>query len=644
MNDTRGMLSAITTLIVAVVSFASCSSPTEASVTDGGMDATSPAAQAGGSSTGSSNPGLTSAGPADSGPAGTAPMGSGGADARSIASDAADTGSTGGGSASTGLGDSGAGASPGSASTVPSPNCGTGAAGVTHCGAGDSGSESCCTSLPVTGGTYDRTYTNSGAGATGLADPATLSAFRLDKYLVTVGRFRQYVNYLTSAWGAPPANGSGIHTHLNGGRGLANSGSPGTYETGWNATAWNALADSITQLPDIATGPGAASTWNTNLACDPDYATWTTSAGNDENLPINCVDWYEAYAFCIWDGGFLPSEAEWEYAAAGGSQQREYPWGSTDPGLANQYAIYGDGESECYYPTGTAAPCTGVTNIAPVGTPTLGAGLWGQLDLEGDVFEWNLDWYAAYTACTDCADLTTASNRVMRGDLLNDATELVPPDRFDVDPSYRAVNLGFRCARTPSATTTATATGTTTVPTVGTTTATPTGTTTGPATGSQGETTPGMDAAVVVPAGCTLPSPVSFQADVQGFLNTSCGKTGTANASNGGCHVLDDESTLVEGGKNHAYDWITGTAHASSCPETPTPFRFQVVMAVMQEADPPSCSMCDKMPTATTPPHAALTACQIATLQSWLDEPYVTQLHRYDSISPTTPYAMPPWN
>ena len=49
---------------------------------------------------------------------------------------------------------------------------------------------------------------------------------------------------------------------------------------------------------------------------------------------MNCVNWFEAYAFCIWDGGFLPSDTEWEYAAAGGSLQREYPWGSTAPGTA----------------------------------------------------------------------------------------------------------------------------------------------------------------------------------------------------------------------------------------------------------------------------------------------------------------------
>jgi endogenous inhibitor of DNA gyrase (YacG/DUF329 family) len=68
-------------------------------------------------------------------------------------------------------------------------------------------------------------------------------------------------------------------------------------------------------------------------------------------------------------------------------------------------------------------------------------------------------------------------------------------------------------------------------------------------------------------------------------------------------------------------------------------------MAVMQGADPASCSMCDKMPvTSAADPRTPLTSCQLATLQSWLDEPYTVQLHRNDGISPTTPYAMPPFN
>jgi formylglycine-generating enzyme required for sulfatase activity len=267
----------------------------------------------------------------------------------------------------------------------PSSSCQPGGPGMTNCGPGGIGNESCCTSLEVPGGTYYRTYDGvdddgggpvlaADGGPTALADPATAAGFRMDKYLVTVGRFRQCVNYLTGNAGAPPADGSGIHTHVNGGLGLANSGSVGTYETGWDAADWNA---------DLPTGPGAANTWNTNLLMNCDaQPTWTATAGSQENLPMNCVNWYEAYAFCIWDGGFLPSESEWEYVAAGGNQQREYPWGSTDPGTANQYAVYGS----YYYDY--------ASSIAPVGTATLGAAYWGQLDMAGEVFEWNLDGYA----------------------------------------------------------------------------------------------------------------------------------------------------------------------------------------------------------------------------------------------------------
>jgi formylglycine-generating enzyme required for sulfatase activity len=324
---------------------------------------------------------------------------------------------------------------------------------MTNCGPGGSGTESCCTSIEVPGGTYYRTYDLDDNGnpeppadgvATGLADPATVSGFQMDRYLVTVGRFRQYVNYVTGSTGAPPANGSGTHTYLNGGQGLANSGSAGTYETGWDATGWNEY---------IATGAGAASTWNTNLSCDPTYETWTSVAGSQETLPINCVDWYEAYAFCIWDGGFLPSEAEWEYVAAGGSQQLEYPWGSTDPGTVCpgagcEYAIY-----NCDYPSGSGN-CTGVANIAPVGTATLGAGYWGQLDMAGEVYEWNLDWYATYVdPCTNCAYLTIAplQLRVIRGGLFyvlyGPAAPLLAPGRGSNVPTGRGAFFGFRCAR-----------------------------------------------------------------------------------------------------------------------------------------------------------------------------------------------------
>ena len=66
--------------------------------------------------------------------------------------------------------------------------------------------------------------------------------------------------------------------------------------------------------------------------------------GANESLPINCITWYEAFAFCAWDGGFLPTEAEWNYAAAGGSEQRAYPWSNppTSTTIDCSHANYDD--------------------------------------------------------------------------------------------------------------------------------------------------------------------------------------------------------------------------------------------------------------------------------------------------------------
>jgi sulfatase modifying factor 1 len=233
--------------------------------------------------------------------------------------------------------------------------------------------------------------------------------------------------------GYAPPTGSGIHSYLHDGQGLVDTSGPGTYETGW-----------------VASDTSYINPTDDNLAYCGAFSTWTPSRGMQENLPINCVNWYEAYAFCIWDEALLPSEAEWEFVAAGGDQQREFPWGTDKPGSDNQYAIYGYGNAaDCYFPS--AGPCTGASNFAPVGTSLLGAGRWGQLDLAGNVAEWNLDWYAMFVEpAVDGAALTAASFRVIRGGAYNrNAATLLPTVPEGRYPSGRNSDVGFRCSRAP---------------------------------------------------------------------------------------------------------------------------------------------------------------------------------------------------
>jgi formylglycine-generating enzyme required for sulfatase activity len=301
------------------------------------------------------------------------------------------------------------------------------------CGAGGY-VDSCCTSLEVTGGTFYRTYQYN-SGPTAEADPATVSGFRLDKYDVTVGRFRKFVAAWNNGSGYTPPAGSGKHGHLNGGLGLVDSNAAGTtYETGWVTT------DNANIAPT-----------DTNLQCNSIFQTWTSAAGSNENLPINCMNWYEAYAFCIWDGGFLPSEAEYVYTQAGGAEQREYPWGTTDPSTPltniNLFAIY-----DCYYPSGSPGSCTG-GNIAPVGTAYKGAGKWGQLDLSGNVYHWVLDWTAPFAPCIDCADLSSGGPyRMARGGYFAGIWYWLEPSyrpNAGAPPTGRYQFEGFRCARVP---------------------------------------------------------------------------------------------------------------------------------------------------------------------------------------------------
>ena len=276
---------------------------------------------------------------------------------------------------------------------------------------GPLGTGDCCASLPVTGGTFYRSY--DGVDYTDKSYPATVADFYLDKYEITVGRFRQFVNAGMGTQLSPPADGAGLHPLI-----------PGS---GWNSTWKTNLTANTAAL-------------TTALKCSSGYQTWTDAPGANESKPQNCIDWYEAFAFCAWDGGRLATEAEWNYAAAGGSEQRAYPWSNppTSTTIDDSYAVYCGGSCSSTQNAGSKSP--------------KGDGKWGHSDLAGNVWEWTLDWYTSpYQApCNNCADLTAASTRVIRGgSFYSDASDLRSAYRhYGGNPDYHDDGIGARCART----------------------------------------------------------------------------------------------------------------------------------------------------------------------------------------------------
>jgi sulfatase modifying factor 1 len=323
----------------------------------------------------------------------------------------------------------GAGAAGAGAAGAGAAGAGAAGAGAAGAGAGPCGPEGpsceglagcdeeagtrCCESLLVTGGTFERSPGEIPAYEAEVGD------FCLDRFEVTVGRFRKFVAGY-DAWRSAghPADSEGEHPRVGAG-------------SGWK-TEYDAM------LPRRA----VQLTGSSRLDPGEAYQTWRDDAGTAaaERLPINSVSWYEAFAFCIWDGGRLATEAEWQYAAQGGSLNRDYPWGddNPDPSLA-VYACAGDGDpGSCSY-----------ADILPVGSRRLGDGYWGQSDLAGGLWEWVLDTFDEYSeACDNCANLSDNAYRVTRGGSWhNDADYLLTRARYEYLPANRTLYLGFRCAR-----------------------------------------------------------------------------------------------------------------------------------------------------------------------------------------------------
>jgi formylglycine-generating enzyme len=275
---------------------------------------------------------------------------------------------------------------------------------------GPAGNEDCCAARGAPGGSFIRR-------ANGQNYPATVSDFALDRYEITVGRFRQFLNIY-----APDLIEAGAGQNPN-----------NPDDRGWDP-AWNS------GLPADSSALVAA------LSCGDNYQTWSDAPGDAarENLPLTCMSWFEAEAFCIWDGGRLPTDAEWTYAASGGAEQRLYPWGKTEPDctFANYFGANG-GSDYCVLP-GVGAP-------NPVGSESpKGDGKWGHADLGGNISEWMQDYaHLLPEDCHDCAALTPSNasgNRLVKGGSFAENGEVMQA-RFRVSGPGTAQVFGARCAR-----------------------------------------------------------------------------------------------------------------------------------------------------------------------------------------------------
>jgi len=161
------------------------------------------------------------------------------------------------------------------------------------------------------------------------------------------------------------------------------------------------------------------------------------------NRPVDSVTWMEADSYCKKSGKRLPTEAEWEYAARGGTQT-EYYWGdSFDPKQANFC------DSTCELNIRSVDSSDGFVHTAPVGS--FPANPLGLYDMAGNVSEWVSDWMASNYYVLSPKNNPPGSGpqewKVVRGGAWeNNAHAVRSASRKGFFADFRIEGVGFRCA------------------------------------------------------------------------------------------------------------------------------------------------------------------------------------------------------
>ncbi len=214
---------------------------------------------------------------------------------------------------------------------------------------------------------------------------------------------------------------------------------------GWSFVFGGLLPD---DFPDTR-GVAAAPWWRQVEGAD-----WRHPIGPQSSLdglmdhPVTHVSWSDAQEFCAWTGKRLPTEAEWEYAARGGLEQRRFPWGDE---------LTPEGAHLCNIWQGTF-PSHNTVDDGYFGTAPVAAfppNAFGLYNVSGNVWEWCSDWFSPTFhvdgSTIDPAGPPGGQAKVMRGGSYlchrSYCNRYRVAARSSNTPDSVTGNTGFRCVR-----------------------------------------------------------------------------------------------------------------------------------------------------------------------------------------------------